>query len=362
VSRLRRPARPLREERPTEVVAAEGMTFSALGELSDRPNVMVDGAPVESTVLTLSHWPGSPTPPPFKRDLSAGIVFAWLRAGAPLPARRSGPGKPAGLPVVTTDHFDQDGLVGVYTLTDPEVALAAEDRLMALAEAGDFARGHDRVALRASFALSALAESWTAPGAARAGSPPAAVRTNPALDGALHRAGLDRLPALLAGSEQWRADWEEEDEFLTASRAALEAGSVTIDDYPELDLAVVRAPDAQWRPASQLGRRRPAAVHPVAVHNRTARSRVLVLSPPRYELYFRYETWVDLASPAWSPRLDLSAAAADLSAAEPRALRWSFNGVRATIARLTPDHGHSQLAPDVVETVVTAALRAGLEP
>ena len=307
---------------------------------------MVDGAPVDSTVLTLSHWPGSPTPSGLEHDLSAGIVFAWLRAGAHFPARgRARRTEPI---VATTDHFDQDGLVGVFALTDPAAALAAEDRLMAVAEAGDFARGHDRTALRASFALSALAESWSAPSSA-----------NPALDGALHRAGLNRLPGLLVAPEQWRADWEEEDEFLAASEAALDAGSVTIDERADLDLAVVSAPGATWRPASQLGRRRPAPVHPVAVHNRSARSRVLVSSPPRYEMYFRYETWVRLASPRWSPRLDLSTAAAELSAAEPGSVRWSFNGVRATIARLGPDPGPSDLAPDVVEAIVTAAL--GLE-
>ncbi|MHB1912196.1 MAG: DUF6687 family protein, partial [Acidimicrobiales bacterium] len=272
-------------------------------------------------------------------------VFAWLRAGAHFPAP-----PPGREPVVaTTDHFDQDGLVGVYALTDPAVALSAEARLMAVAEAGDFARGHDRSALRASFALSALAESWPAGSA------------NPALDGGLHRAGLDRLPGLLVAPEGWKTDWEEEDEFLAASEAALDAGRVAIYERADLDLAVVRAPATSWRPASQLGRRRPAAVHPVSVHNRSACSRVLVLSPPRYEMYFRYETWVSLASPRWCPRLDLNTAAAELSATEPGSVRWSFNGVRATIARLVPDPGPSDLAPDVVEAVVTTALEAGLE-
>ncbi|HUZ43251.1 MAG TPA: DUF6687 family protein [Acidimicrobiales bacterium] len=351
MNRLRRLTRPgrLAGRAVRDGMLPLGLAFFALGELDGRPNVMVDGAPLDSTVLTLSHWPGSPTPSGLEHDLSAGIVFAWLRSGAQLPlppGRRAHPIEPI---VATTDHFDQDGLVGVYALTDPAAALASEDRLMAVAEAGDFARGQDRAALRACFALSALSESWPAGSA------------NPALDGALHRAGLDRLPGLLAAPEQWKADWEEEDEFLDASEAALDAGSVTIDECADLDLAVVRAPAATWRPASQLGRRRPAAVHPVSVHNRSARSRVLVLSQPRYEMYFRYETWVSLASPRWSPRLDLNTAAAALSAAEPGSVRWSFNGIRATIARLMPNPGPSDLAPDVVEALVTAALGAGLE-
>jgi len=95
------------------------------------------------------------------------------------------------------------------------------------------------------------------------------------------------------------------------------------------------------------------------VHNRTGRSRVLVLSPPRYELYFRYETWVALASPAWPARRDLSGAAARLSELEPGSVRWSFNGVGATIARLVPVGDEvSDLAPGAVEDVVSAALAA----
>jgi hypothetical protein len=82
-------------------------------EAARRPNIVVDGASNEGSVLTLSHWPKSGTPWPLKADTSAGIVFnylddpAWHRAA----------------PAVTNNHFDEDGLVGLYCLIEPEHAL-----------------------------------------------------------------------------------------------------------------------------------------------------------------------------------------------------------------------------------------------
>ena len=38
------------------------LRFVAEHEIAGIPNVVVDGSPNPDTVLTLSHWPGSPTP------------------------------------------------------------------------------------------------------------------------------------------------------------------------------------------------------------------------------------------------------------------------------------------------------------
>lgn len=323
----------------------DALPFVPLCEVGDRPNLMVDGAPLASSVLTLSHWPASPTPPALRHDLSAGSVFAWLRSRRS--GRRWSPVEPA---VVTTDHVDQDGLVSVLVASRPELAQDLEEELMALAAAGDFARGHSPNALRASFAVSGLAESWPRrPGA------------DPALEGNLHREGLARIPDLLRHPGRWRADWEEEEGFLEDSRLEVASGTVVLEDEPAADLLVVACADRPWRPASQLGRRRPAPVHPVVVHNLSDRSRVLFSCPPRYELYFRYETWVRLGAP-WRPRVDLSGLASRLSAAEPGGVRWAFNGTRATIARLQPEGaGASDLPPELVRRHVVAALSAAME-
>ena len=77
------------------------MSFRYLGyqQSRDVPNVVVDGAANESTALTLSHWPGAPTPVELKRDVSAEIAFAYLDA----------PCEHAPAEIVTNNHFDVDG-------------------------------------------------------------------------------------------------------------------------------------------------------------------------------------------------------------------------------------------------------------
>ena len=79
------------------------MRFVPVGEIVDRPNVISDGAALPSTVLTLSHWPASPTPAALAEDTSARIAFRYLDDVRRWPAAEA----------VSNDHFDQDGLVTV---------------------------------------------------------------------------------------------------------------------------------------------------------------------------------------------------------------------------------------------------------
>ncbi len=51
------------------------LPYAAYEELGERPHVMVDGAARPGSVLTLSHWPQSPTPSTLARDLSTEIVL-----------------------------------------------------------------------------------------------------------------------------------------------------------------------------------------------------------------------------------------------------------------------------------------------
>ena len=79
---------------------------------SAAPSVIVDGSAHPDTLLTLSHWPNSPTPAVLRDDLSAQIAFHYLdHPELHVPAE-----------VVSNNHFDQDGLASVYTLVDPEAA------------------------------------------------------------------------------------------------------------------------------------------------------------------------------------------------------------------------------------------------
>ena len=86
------------------------MRFLPYHELDGRPNVIVDGSPTDGTVLTVTHWPGYPPPPEVVADTSAEMAFRLLEH----------PELMHGAALVSNNHFDQDGLVSIYTVVDPE--------------------------------------------------------------------------------------------------------------------------------------------------------------------------------------------------------------------------------------------------
>src|SRR5438034_5307798 len=104
------------------------MRFSPYTETVTVPNIIVDGVANKSTLLTLSHWPKSGTPAELKADTSAEIVFKYLDS----------PQFHVRAEVVSNNHFDEDGLVGVFTMVDPDTAARHRDLLIDVAQAGDF--------------------------------------------------------------------------------------------------------------------------------------------------------------------------------------------------------------------------------
>src|SRR5436190_23734099 len=96
------------------------MRYVPYQDLGDEPNVVVDGSGTPSTGLTLSHWPGSRVTPSLAADLSAEIVVRYLEQ----------PEQHVDVDATSNNHFDQDGLMGVWALVEPEQALARRDQVV----------------------------------------------------------------------------------------------------------------------------------------------------------------------------------------------------------------------------------------
>jgi len=306
------------------------LRYAPYQEAGVRPNVIVDGAATTSTVLTLSHWPRSPAPPGLAADLSAQMAFAYL-GRADLHGRAE---------VVSNNHFDQDGLLSVFALVDPGAALARRELLIDVAAAGDFATYRWRDAARASMAIAAFADPGRSPlGAA------------PADDGewaaALYSELLDRLVELCERPDRYRALWADEDAALAESERLIASGRVGIEEVPDLDLAVVEAPtESPVAGGHRFASGWSPGLHPMALHNATGRFAILSVRGHRYELAYRYESWVQYRTSRPRPRVDLAPLAEELSAEERDGGRWVFEGAGALIPRLylTGD-GESTLAP-----------------
>src|SRR5215467_3122596 len=129
------------------------MRYVAYEALGNERNIIVDGPANPHTRITLSHWPYSPTPAALREDVSAQIVFRYLDE----------PEWRVEAEAVSNNHFDEDGLVSVYSMLSPEAAQKDKELLIDAAAAGDFGTYRFRDAARISFVLSAFADPDTSP-------------------------------------------------------------------------------------------------------------------------------------------------------------------------------------------------------
>ena len=129
------------------------MRYLPYAAASLQPNVIVDGTANDRTLITLSHWRQSGTPADLMADTSTAIVFNYLdRPDLHVPAD-----------VVSNNHFDEDGLVGIYALLEPDAAVPRRDLLIDVAQAGDFGVYRSRHAARIAFAISSHVDPATSP-------------------------------------------------------------------------------------------------------------------------------------------------------------------------------------------------------
>ncbi len=297
--------------------------------LGDIPNVIVDGGPTPSTRLTLSHWPGSPTPHDLLDDLSAQIAFRALDR----------PELFDGIEAVSNNHFDQDGLVSAFVLLHPDDARARRDRLVDLARAGDFATFVDRDAIRLAFAVAAYADP------ARSPLDPATFEgTYDEQCGRLYELLLPRVVELVDTPGASRSLWRDEDAHLTESLRAIDRGVVTVDEVPSLDLAVVTVPESWTQQiTSRFTISRTDAVHPAAIHASTDCLRVLLLQGRHSRVELRYETWVMFRSRPVMARPDLRLLAARLN--EVDTAEWTADPPGALTPTLRIETGDTALDP-----------------
>lgn len=297
------------------------LRFVPYHQTSGVANVVVDGSANPDTTLTLSHWPGSPTPLAVRDDLSAQIAFHALDQ----------PHLFDGVGVVTNNHFDQDGLCSAFALTSPQAAVARKDLLIDVASAGDFGTFASRDAARIAFVIAAFENDDRSPlpTEARRGS-------YEVVCGNLYEEVLPRLPELLADPDRYRKLWETEDAHLDESIAAIESGVVTIEERPDVDLAIVTVPEG-WasRSASRFTQRWTEAVHPMAVNNATDRLRILLVHGNRFRLELRYETWVMFTSRPVLARPDLRDLLPRLDELEGAVGRWKADAPSALTPQLS---------------------------
>ena len=305
--------------------------FVPYTELDGEPNVIVDGAQTVNTLLTLSHWPGSRVPVPLQADLSAEIAVRYLEQ----------PDQHVDAELVSNNHFDEDGLMGLYALVAPDDALARRDLVIDVARAGDFGCSETREAARIAFTVSTLVDPGASP-LDRA----VFTREYPEMAARLYQELLPRVPQLLRDIDRFRDLWAEEDAHLDASNEAFAHGEVSLVEHPDLDLAIITLPSMDTHVVHRFTQRRRAGLHPMAVHNRTDMMRVAYVRDHNYSVELRYETVVQFVSRPLVPRPDLALLASRLNELEASGGKWNFEGVGGLTPKLRLiDADESSLEP-----------------
>lgn len=308
------------------------MHYVPYQELKELPNIIVDGSGNQHTVLVLSHWPHSGTPQEFKDDLSAQIVFRYLDR----------PDLQFSVEAVSNNHFDEDGLVSLYAILNPEQAKLQRDLLIDIAAAGDFGTYQFREAARIAFMIEAWSNPETSPLNASLFH-----QSYPEITANLYRELLAKLPEMMANPGAFQAYWQTQEAELKKSETAIEQGIIQIEEILPLDLAIITLPENLPTP------------HLMALHNATSCFCLLLIQGRKYELRYRYETWIQYVSRQPIPRVDLKPLAEQLSQQEGGEAYWQFDGVEQITPRLhLLGTTESQISPESFRRQVTDFLLA----
>ncbi|GAB3844840.1 hypothetical protein GCM10028822_02550 [Hymenobacter terrigena] len=328
--------------------------FVPFAQLRQQPTIVVDSVGL-GAVLTLAHWRGAATPPPLRDDTSAGSALRALHQPAT-------PGLEAA--AVTANHFDIDGFIGVWSLLNPELALEHEELLRMVAVLGDF-REIDLSQPLADDALKLVC--WlNAEEKARFYEPfGAPIRRRREDEASAEKFDwfLPRFAGALQNPEAGRAAWQPEYDRVQRAAASSQSPQTTRQDYPAIGLTVVNTP----APLPYYALFGPTAGYDMVLSQYEGN---------RYELEYKYTTWIDLASRPTLPRLALAPLVARLNALETSGRAWAADGITDTgpLLRLTgkklskaeryadPDGRPiyaSSIAPEVLEREVVAFFRAG---
>jgi len=292
-------------------------------KVGSRPNAIVDGPPLPSTVLTLSHWPNNQTPDSLQRDTSTATVFAYLDA----------PDSHLQVDIVSNNHFDEDGLFSMYAFCYPELAREHRILLEAGGLTGDFGIVESPDAARLCFIIEGLTDPL-------ASSLPEQLfkSCEDRRVASFYHQLLPLVPDFLEDIGGYEVYWRDQFEHFVFSQTLIETGKVDIEERPEYDLAIVRIPDdVPERTVRRYLNTEQAAVHPFAINSATRCNRILRIYRGNLEFHFRYESWLRFTS--WRPmlRVALEGIAEQLNKLEEAPGTWRGEDVNSVVPRLYLD-------------------------
>lgn len=320
------------------------------------PAILVDGFARVDNCLVLSHWPGNTTPEALRHELSTGSALAFAALDEAERKRLAGDARS-----IVNNHYDTDGVLSLFAVRFPKLALERADRLLRIAASGDFYAVPDENAFIVETIIAKLADPDVSPLDLRSGLD----------DSGTSQIAVDflmgALPAIIDGDiEPHRALFEPRLEAVRADRATLAAA--TRQEHADARLTT-------WAIEAE----QPCEPMRHALFADTDSDRVLALTvTPRgtsARLVISTRSWFAIPGQTWSPRPDLGRIATELNRradtnpagefawrAQPRTSAspelWFGAASDAQFADRTNVLAPGPLGPDAILEVLLPALRA----
>lgn len=277
-------------------------SFIPFHELNDREAIIVDGA--HSSGLILSHWKGQNTIEGIADDTSAGVVLNAIIHNLPGLQHQ----------LITATHFDIDGLVGVWSLFEPAIAVQHENVLKAVARIGDFreldlSREEDDAALKIVCWIDAEERNRFYP----------PFGDDHELKACAEKFAwfLPRFAEVVKNPDQFKNIWEKDYLRIKNDYEIIHGPASKISVEKNSGLTIIKTPD----PVSYY-----------ALFSATHGSDIVLsmYSNNRYELEYKYTTWVDIVSRPTLPRISLQPLCDQLNALENSGKKWFCDPINDT--------------------------------
>ena len=277
-------------------------SFIPFHQLNDREAIIVDGA--HSSGLILSHWKGQNKLEGIADDTSGAVVLNAISENIPGINNE----------LITATHFDIDGLVGVWSLFEPELALQHAAVLKAVARIGDFreldlSREEDDAALKIvcwidaeernrfyvpfgeEYELKACQEKfeWFLP----------------------------NFAAVVKNPDQFRSVWEKDYLRIKKDYEIIHGSATTVSQKKNIGLTIINTPG-------------PVSYYALFSVTHGTDMVLSLYSQNRYELEYKYTTWVDIVSRPTLPRISMQPLCDRLNALEKSGRSWFCDSVTDT--------------------------------
>ena len=256
--------------------------------------------------FSLSHWKGATTPKYIEDDTSAGICLNALKQNIPQ----------LSFSHVSSNHFDIDGFIGVWALTNPVLALHFEAVLREMALIGDF-REYKENNPFSDLALKLVC--WINAEERKHFYAPFESHTTEEKEGLACVEKFEffnvNFEMVLLAPEKFKSIWEPE--YQNVKQGISQMTNATIKNHKALRLRSIALE---------------SPIHYYALFSDSAAYDVIAscYSGNRYEVEYKYTTWVDCHLRKQFPRVDLTPLATQLNKMEEGGQTWMVDKITDT--------------------------------